>query len=782
MASVAVRGRLAGSAVGQWTVDGEVQTPSGRLLGLAAGGATAHVTVDLSAGQATVDETVAPVGSGLLTLGARVRWAGSAPQLDGVPAAAWLELRGKVEGVASTEVLQAARSGLPALVSSPSAPPVPGGGPGGDVSGSFQAELAWVPGGDASAPSAPTVVLVRAAFDGPDGSLQAARRPGGGYDLRADLVNLGGRALRPWLRTWRGYAAFSGQLVGGALSGRLSVERLGVAGYELGSLQAAVGFRDGVWEVADASLRGGDVEGRLDLRLAWAQRSGQASFDLRQQGAGSLGASVQGHLSLQGAALVLENVAVAVQDREVARASGTVPLTVLGADPTASMEVRAHAQRFPLELVREMLPAWQVEGGRLSGDVTLSGTLQAPDASGRLLVLADRLVPPQDRFSPLTDLAVELRIDGRTLTLARGQARSARGGDVQLSGQARLESVWPPHLDPVDVQLEARQASLDARPTSSIQLQGTFTGRLRLSGTWSPDSRPTLSGRLTVRAGRVTLWGFSLPVGAGGLGGAGEGGVRLPADLERVEGRPAAAGGIPLDVTVEAEQPVRLEVPAIGGTALAEGAVRLTGTTASPALAGDVLLSQARVRYFGREFAIERGRLSFSPARGLVPEVQLDATTTTPDGPVRVHVEGAPSEGQSLRLSSQPEMSREEILALLLPDAARSGANGRARWIALVNEQLAAWAMGPLEEAVRSALGLDELALVPAADSGTLRLLAGKYLDPGRLYVRYRRELLDPKGRQSLELSYRLRPDLTWRLGWDDRGTFSLGIEWQHSF
>ena len=782
--SVAARGRLSGSLTGPWQVDGELQTPSGRLLGLAVGGAEAHVVADLTSGQATVDEIVAAAGSGVLALGAELRWGTSARPVAGEPARVWLTLTGRVEGLASTEALTAFRSLLGSGDGVGDGPTALTGG-GGEVAGDFAIELAWTDPAGHTGPRRRTPVLAMASFDGPDGSIEVVREQGGGYRIAGDLINLGGRALRPWLRSWRGYATFAGSLVDGTLAGQVRADRLGLAGYELGTLQAAIRFEDGVWQIEDASLQGGEVEGTMALRLAADLQTGQANFRLRQRSEGGLSAAVEGGLRLESPTLMLEEVLVSVQDREVARIGGSVPLTLLGADAAATMDVRARMERFPLELVRQLLPAWQVEGGRLTGDVVVSGTLQAPNVSGGLSVQADRLVAPQERLNPLTDIVVDLRVEGRTIRLAQGQARSARGGDVQLSGEAQLQAIWPLRLYPVDVRMEVRRVSVDMRPTGSLQLAGTFTGELRWAGAWTPGSRPVLSGRLGVRDGRVTLWGIGLPGGTSGLPLNGQGMVRLPESFERAEGRPAAAGGIPLDVTVQAEQPIRLEVPAIGGTALAEGAVRLTGTTGTPALAGEVLLTQARVRYFGREFAIERGRLTFSPSRGLVPEVDLDATTSTPEGPVRLHVEGTTTDPTQLRLSAQPEMSREEILALLLPGLDRAEEDSRQRWIARVNEQLAAWAMGPLEEAVRTALGLDEVALVPGTESGSLRLLAGKYLDPGRLYVRYRRELLDPEGSQSFELSYRLRPDLTWRLSWDDEngdGAFRVGLDWQHSF
>ncbi|MEW6049339.1 MAG: translocation/assembly module TamB domain-containing protein, partial [Bacillota bacterium] len=464
--------------------------------------------------------------------------------------------------------------------------------------------------------------------------------------------------------------------------------------------------------------------------------------------------------------------------------AGTVPLPGLGLASSPAMDVRVSMERFPLELVQELLPAWQVEGGRLSGALTLTGTPEEPTASGKLSFQANRIASRQDLIDPLLNVLVELNIDGRHLRVAKGEARASGGGELALSGDAYLASIWPLGLDPVDLRLAMRQASMRGRPSEAVEFQGTFNGELRLAGALGSGRWPTLSGRIGVQQGRVAFLGVAAWLAGGQAAGnqtpaVGGPVVRLPAPPDQVEGRPSASEGVPLDVTVEADEPVRIEVPAIGGSGLLEGAVLLTGTSGEPALSGDVALSQARVRYFGREFTIERGRLSFSPARGMLPEVDLQASTGTPDGPVQVQLQGDVADLGRLRLSAQPEMSREQILALLLPPI---GEPGTQPWVARVNEQLAAWATEPLERAVRRALGLDELWLVPVGEEGSLRLSVGKYISASGIYVRYRRELLGRTPEQELEFSYRLRPDLTLKLTLGGEEVWRLGLNWQWSF
>ncbi|MBE3599438.1 MAG: translocation/assembly module TamB domain-containing protein [Limnochordaceae bacterium] len=792
VSSVDARGEVTGSASGPWRVSGEVHTPSGRLLDVAAGSAALSVEANMSEGRLSVEPATVEMGSGLLTISSKVWWGPSAPAAAGAAfqdAQVVLDLSGTLEGVASTEAVTAvsamlrpsgAPEGEPAGGSRPPAPR-------GQLTGSFETRLVWTLSG---AQPQPIVALAR--FDGPDGTVEMARTGPDAYAVTGDLIDLGGVALRPWLRGVRGQAAFSGRLQGGVLTGQLSARHLAAFDRQLGDVAVPLRADLGAsrWVVTGARIKGGELEGSLSADVDMQKWSGQVQLRLAQAAGVPPGASAAGRLVMLPEGLRLQDLRIDVQGQEVARAAGLVPVPWPGvASRPTNLDVQVTMQRFPLELVREWMPQWEIQGGGLTGQLAITGRLDAPDARGGLRFQAQRVASSDGRLTALEDVAVALGIQGRSIRVETGQARLATGGSLTLSGSAGLASIWPVALDPVDLRLLVRQASIGGRPVESLELSGLFDGELRWSGVLSPERWPTLSGKLAVRRGRFLVWAGGSPF-AGAPGQPSPAGPapkvgpvpsRQPPEAPAAtEGRPSFSAGIPLDVTLEAVEPVRLDVPALGGSGLAQGTLLLTGTTAAPALEGTVQLSQARLRYFGREFRITSGTLNFSKSRGMVPELNLEASTTGQDGgPVQIDVQGEASDVSKLKLSSRPEMTREQLIALLLPPP--SDGPGE-QWVNRVNEQLAVWAMNPLERAVRESLGLDELWIIPAGGDRGLWLSLGKYLAPSRVYVRYGRALLGSGSDQEVDLSFQLSPNLTWRAAWAESGGLRLGLHWQLSF
>lgn len=792
--SVDARATVSGSADGPWTVAAQVQAPAGRLLGLAAGGLSASVHVDLGAGRVEVKPVTAAVGSGVLTLGAVAEWpSGGAPSIDveipegSLPSSMVLDLSGSLESITSTETATAIAS----LFGSDAPGRPEGTQPQGEVTGRFDMRLAWPTDGSKGG-----LCVVTARFDGADGSIDASYEGPDTYTVSADLLDLGGRALRPWLSGVQGHARLDATLQQSQLRGQARVEELTVAGQRLGTL--VVPFKADLaaraWQVDEARLEGGAVVGSATARLDLAQWMGQARLQLAQGEGLAPGAAATGDVTIQPDGLRLDRARIDVKGVEVASASGMLPIEWPGRPPSnGGIQVEVRVTRFPLEFFDEFVPAWEVRGGRLTGQLAVTGRLDAPAAQGVLRVQADQVRPRDGTMTSLDDVRLEINIIGGQLQIVAAEARPQGGGTLNLSGAAHLASIWPLVLDPVDLRLRATNATISGRPVDALELSGTYHGELRFAGAFGPDRWPALSGAVQVRGGRVLIWGAGGWLAGGAAGDGTLPGGRMgvqpapslpgPRGSPGTEGRPAVSPGVPLDVTIEATDPVQLDVPAIGGSGLAEGTLLLTGTTASPALEGQIRLSQARLRYFGREFRVDAGTLTFSRARGVFPEVDLEASTSTPDGPVQVEIRGDASDVSRLKLSSQPAMTREELLALLLPPRQPSPGDP---WVERVNEQLAAWAMDPLERAAREALGLDELWIVPStSDRGGVWLSLGKYFAPSRVYVRYGRSLLGSGPSQEFDLSFRLTPQLTWRAIWSDQGgegSWQLGLRWQWSF
>ncbi len=779
-----------GQAGGPWTASGRVQVPPGTLLGVPSGAAVASVAVDFTARRLTFQELRAAVGSGLLEAGGEVSWG---PGLQHLPddTEAWVRLdaRGRIEEVAADELWQAAAQagllGPPSGVSGASRS---------RLTGSVRLQMAWA---QAARGLEPTLVALQ--LDGPDGSATVELAGDGSYSLDAELVNLAGRLMEPLVPELSGFAAFTGRLSGGRLEGTLEGRKLAWRGVSLGNLHARVQAGGGELVVSPASLSGGDVEGEMRLEV---QPGPSPAARLAAELAGEglelpLVASVQATVGPE--ATQIERGALFVDGRQVLVASGALPLGWRApGDSAGAMALRVRLDEFPAALMQRLLPGWQVESGQVSGEVELSGSLASPRASGKVDAFAGLLAAPGFP-GRLERVRVQVVVDGDRLRLAHAQADTPGGGKVSAEGEAALKALWPVLMDPVDVSLALRQAQFAGPLTGALQLSASWDGSLRLWGAWGAGQAPELSGRVTARGGRVVLFGQALPAmllaeptpAAGGALEAAGGQVPETAaeaarasaggsaDRQGARGAPARAP-VALHVVLAAAEPLALEVPAVGGFGFVEGELLLAGSTGEPALEGELELTRGRLRYFGREISIERGRLIFSRSGGVRPRLKLQARTTGPEGAVNVSVEGDTATGPVV-LASDPPMEQERLVRLLLPPAS-AAPGAEAPWVRRINEQLAAWAMVPLERAVRQALGLDELWLVPVAEEQRWALRLGKYLRSQGLFVRYGRSLGGGPAGQELELSTRVSPQLSVDVGYSDVLGVRLALTWEFQF
>ena len=802
VASVAARGRVEGSLAAP-VLTAELQAPPGHLGGVPTGTATARLEVDLAAGRLRFRDLQAPFSTGQLTASGEVLWGSPAAGSPGAEGASVrLRSSGRVSKASSLDVaaLLARLSGskVPGVAAGAWPADIPtadrraqdaltGGrltdARAGELTGGFEVEAVWVAEGGRLAGR-----LRQLAFDGPDASVSVVA-DAGGHRIVAELINLSGGLLEPWLAGVRGFGHFQGRLRDGRLDGQLAVRELAVSDFKLGELTAPVELAGGWLKSRGVRLRDGEVEGQVDVALQLAScLCGRLEFSLSSSDP-ALPASLDGVLAIEDAATRLERLVLAMAGRPVASAEGTLPGT--GAFAPRSLDLRLAIHDFPLELVQRWLPAGQIRAGQVTGQLHLSGTLEAPSAQGTFGLRAAALEFPTFP-GRLTDLQVGVAVQGRQLTLTRAEARTPGGGRITASGGAQLASLWPVRLQPLDVVAVLDGARLAGRLGSSVELEGVWAGKLQLSGILGEERYPQLQGELAVRNGRMVLWreGFA-GVLLGALSGAS--GARPAAPpASPSEGSPSEASpggrpgeadsaGLRLQVQMRTGAPVRVEVPALGGSGLLEGAVKLVGTTRRPALEGELLLHQAQLRYFGREVRVERTRLVFSRARGLLPGVDLTAQAVGPSGPVTLRARGELSDPAGLELSSQPPLPPDQVAQLLLPSLP-ADSEDRAAWVEAVNEQLAAWAMAPVRDAVRQALGLDELWLVPAGAEGGWRLRLGKSFDPSPIYVRYGRTLRGDAARQELEVQSRLGPRLSVGAGWSEEAGMRLGVAWEFQF
>jgi translocation and assembly module TamB len=432
-----------------------------------------------------------------------------------------------------------------------------------------------------------------------------------------------------------------------------------------------------------------------------------------------------------------------------------------------------------LDLGAAVAPLLAAGADRVAGQLTLAlsarGTPDQPQLGGEA-----RLAGGSYRNAVygvnVSELAGTLRPEGQRL-------RATMTGRTTGEGRLTLAGTIEPFASglPADLLLTLT----NAQPVASDLVRATMDAELRLAGGLSSAAR--LSGPIRVQRAELRIpesFGASIrtlsPVREVG---------RPRQRTARTPPPPAAsseASPIALAITVDAPQSVF--VRGRGVDAELGGQLAIGGTLAEPAITGALNLRRGDIAALGRRLAFDRGRLDWQG--GLLPELDLRATSQAGGIAARVEVKGSPTSPE-LIFSSTPELPQDEIVARLLFD--RPVRELSPFEIAQIAQVLAGAAGVPgadvgggFLERMRQTLGLDRLAV--ASDSeraggrttrderGGAALEAGRYVAPG-VYVGVR---------QGTEGGSRVgvRVDLTPRVRLDaetgDReGGSRVGVSWE---
>jgi translocation and assembly module TamB len=179
---------------------------------------------------------------------------------------------------------------------------------------------------------------------------------------------------------------------------------------------------------------------------------------------------------------------------------------------------------------------------------------------------------------------------------------------------------------------------------------------LSLRGT---TQRSMLSGAITVmRTGFNPRTDFSSI-----LGKASEP-VRTPS------ARAGPLGGMQFDVRIETAPDISFESP-LAQDLQVEGSLRLQGTANNPVLLGRLNITQGEVNFFGTQYTINQGSITFANPVKLEPVLNIDLDTKVQGIAVTLTVSG-PITNLNLTPRSDPPMQYSDVLALLATGTAPS--------------------------------------------------------------------------------------------------------------
>lgn len=397
--------------------------------------------------------------------------------------------------------------------------------------------------------------------------------------------------------------------------------------------------------------------------------------------------------------------------------AGAVPIAVTPAGIAlreAPLNARLQAESVDLAQFASLLPKGSHLAGIVAGTVTAGGTARAPSLGGGLALSGGNFSSPLVR-SPLANMRAQLAFAGTEAKLS-GLHADINGGTLDVAGSASVGDLRDPmHALAFDVNVTTSHARFD--------IANGFAGKVdsSLHATQARGGVPNVSGTVAISQARIPLSAVIPP------------------------SKPAPATtplpiGFALGISLGDDVRLQSQNVDIG----ARGRVAIAGTLAQPQLSGEFSSTDGTLSFY-RTFVLQRGRVAFSPADGIVPNVDATATTTIPDPATTVllHVTG-PATHLNLELASEPSYDRAQILGLLVnaqafgavQGVATTGSGSGVSAVGLaggyLSQTFTRQLLQPIGGEVGRSLGLSDLALGYDINAGvtvgaTRKL--GKHLD-----------------------------------------------------
>jgi len=358
-------------------------------------------------------------------------------------------------------------------------------------------------------------------------------------------------------------------------------------------------------------------------------------------------------------------------------------------------------------------PGWRLRG-TMDANISLSGTLDLPEWSGRLQArdLALRSVVDGIDFSQGT-LNAKLhgqQIDIENFTLQGASAsKGGTGGQLVMNGSifwlpGNTEADFLSHLS-MAFEVQAKALRLSSRSDLRVVVSGKVSALLK-------DSRLSLRGALAADQALITLPDDSAPQLGGDVvvRGLPSTATTQPQPVSATKPGTASSSRLVSDVLVTLDLGQDFHLRGRGLDTRLAGQLSLHAIDNEPPnLTGTVRAVRGTFRAYGQRLDIEQGVLRFV---GAFDNPLLDILAIRPKLAQRIGVQvSGTALSPVIRLYAEPELPEAEKLAWLIFGRSASGSGGEAALL-----QQAALALlggqgkGPSTSLMES-LGLDELSL-----------------------------------------------------------------------
>lgn len=563
----------------------------------------------------------------------------------------------------------------------------------------------------------------------------------------------------------RGRAHFEAAMQQGRISGtaRLSTDKLTVAGFVLGRGVADVSA-DGVAIRGEVSFPEAQLaatgQGRLDGDVVIATRVTATDVELEpllQQYRPDLVGTFSGRLS------ALATLDVPARDPRATR--GLIRLEPVSIeaggerwDSRGPILVRREPGRLTIERLELAGRLGAASGtGRLEDSGAIEGTLRGQVPLALLSTLRPEIREASGRFD------VDLRIGGTTAKpslLGRGTIAGAlvavRNTELVLRDMEGSLALAPGRLRVEE--LKASVGTGTIRVTGEIGLDGRALGAYQL----------TVSGRgleATVLEGLETVWNADLTLVGRGQRGFVRGEAHLvrgsyTRDLSIVpmllksgpRAEPIEWGReIGLQINLHLDENLMVRSPQ--AQIRAGGRLLLQGTVAQPVILGTVETQEGRITFRRNRFTLENAVVRFDDPRRINPYLDLRATTRIRTYDITMWLSGR-ADDLTIRLSSEPPLPQEDLLALVTLGATRAelGSSGALTFAGEAAQLLSRDLLGldpntpfvDILEFGRTEQGQNQFRVGKRLDDRTTVIYSGSFAEGGKQKLRIEYQILGP--------------------------------------
>ncbi|MFZ5425483.1 MAG: translocation/assembly module TamB domain-containing protein [Thermodesulfobacteriota bacterium] len=402
--------------------------------------------------------------------------------------------------------------------------------------------------------------------------------------------------------------------------------------------------------------------------------------------------------------------------------------------------------------------------GILKADFTASGKLSAPALSGGASLDGGEAAYVSTG-TRLRDIFLEVTASGGEVAIKRFSARDMGQGSLSATGKADLASAhgvlfWVQMV--ADKLTPVRMDLVTAAVSAKVDASGDARGAKVAGGVHVGPVEVNLPDRIPPDATPIQVTRVNAP-----------GGPALQA--------PAPSAPYPVELDVAVDFPGRIFVRGLGLDSVWAGYLHTKGLASQPVIDGAVRIVKGQLDFFGKNFSLARGEVTFHGSDPPAPMLDIEAQAQTGDLTASILVTG-PATRPKIDFTSDPAVPRDEILArVLFGQSVSSLTPPQALQLAQAVATISG-AGGSLDflGKTRKLAGLDYLGVKSTGkELGQSSVAAGKYIADG-VYVEASQGLGASSGAVSVEVDVTRNITVESKVGLDSKT--GVGINWKFDY